>query len=168
MLATTVSDEVEGLCQCGFLTENINEVILKCFTDNPEKINVLLLLRQTPKANISELLNVIQTWINSGPQITLDENSTLSIDSACDIVTIQDSHCNINQAIEETECIDGEVRLIGGERFSEGRVETCLKGRWGTICSHGWTSENTDVVCGQLGLLSSGMEFLTCYFNQLP
>ena len=46
---------------------------------------------------------------------------------------------------------------MDGEVVTEGRVEVCQGGQWGTICSDLWTAEDTEVVCGQLGLLSSGM-----------
>ena len=161
MLATTVSDGVEQLCQCGFKPENLNEIILKCFTDNLEKINVLLLLTATPNTNISEILGVMRTWIEGSPKIPLNGSDTkLSIDSTCDIETIQDSRCNNNPSME-AECIDGGVRLMDGQTTTEGRVEVCLGGQWGTICTHQWTQENTDVVCGQLGFLSAGTEYGT-------
>ena len=156
MLATTISDGVEQLCQCGFSAGNIKRIILKCFMENPEKINVLLLLTPTPTTSTNELLNVLRTWIERSPQITLNgSNTTLSIDRECDIETIQDSHCITNLLMEE--CVDGEVRLMNGETITEGRVEVCLEGHWGTVCTNLWISKNTDVVCGQLGLLSSGM-----------
>ena len=47
---------------------------------------------------------------------------------------------------------------MDGETTIEGRVEVCVGGQWGTICTDLWTSEDTDVVCGQLGLRSSGIE----------
>ena len=162
MLATTVSDEVEQLCQCRFSAKNINQVILKCFTDNLQKINVLLLLTPTPTANTSEVLNFMRTWIDGSPQITLNgSNTTLSIDSSCDIETIQDSYCITTPPMEE--CVDGEVRLMNGETVTEGRVEVCLGGHWGTVCTNVWTPKNTDVVCGQLGLLSSGIVYISLH-----
>ena len=52
------------------------------------------------------------------------------------------------------ECGDGTVRLRGGTRV--GRVEICIEGRWGAICSHNWDSRDAAVVCRQLGYSSLG------------
>lgn len=42
------------------------------------------------------------------------------------------------------------------ETDTEGRVEICKGGQWGTVCNSLWTEEDTTAVCGQLGLLFSG------------
>ena len=59
------------------------------------------------------------------------------------------------------ECVDGGIRLVGGESETEGRAEVCQGGVWGTICNDNWSMEDTEVVCGQLLLLSSGMTLKT-------
>ena len=51
------------------------------------------------------------------------------------------------------------MRLVDGASVNEGRVEVCLSGRWGTVCDDGWSSSNTQVVCGQLGYPSTGTEY---------
>ncbi|CAH1239233.1 MALRD1 [Branchiostoma lanceolatum] len=51
--------------------------------------------------------------------------------------------------------VDGNVRLIDGDSFGEGRIEVYFDHKWGTICNSGWTKENSDVVCDQLGYRES-------------
>ena len=55
---------------------------------------------------------------------------------------------NINS---QHECSSGNLRLVGGERENEGRVEICVEGFWGTACDSGWGQEEAMVVCSQSG-----------------
>lgn len=41
---------------------------------------------------------------------------------------------------------------MGGCDGSEGRVEVCVYGLWGTVCGSSWGNNEAEVVCDQLGL----------------
>ena len=54
-------------------------------------------------------------------------------------------------------CTQGEIRLIGGATSSEGRVEFCNDGVWGTVCDDAWSTPDAQVVCRQLGFSTTGV-----------
>ena len=41
--------------------------------------------------------------------------------------------------------------MIGGQDDTEGNVEVCLDGVWGSVCDSGWGRIDAVVVCEQLG-----------------
>ena len=53
-------------------------------------------------------------------------------------------------------CTEGDLRLVGGQKSNEGRVEICLEGQWGTVCDYFWGSLDAEVACKQLGYLYKG------------
>ena len=52
------------------------------------------------------------------------------------------------------ECTSGSVRLVGGGSNSEGRVQVCVNGVWGSVSTTTWGANETRVVCNQLGFIS--------------
>lgn len=53
-------------------------------------------------------------------------------------------------------CLHGDIRLRGGGAPTEGRVEVCSQGEWGTVCGNGWGLEEARTVCRQMGLNTIG------------
>ena len=53
-------------------------------------------------------------------------------------------------------CSDGDIRLADGRYGSEGRVEICYNGKWGTVCDDRWDDKDAMAVCQQLGFPSEG------------
>ena len=54
------------------------------------------------------------------------------------------------------------VRLVGGNSDSEGRVEMCYNGVWGSICNDGWSYTDAAVVCRLLGLQAESKILCAC------
>ena len=95
-------------------------------------------------------------------QFECSDDTCLSIDQVCDGVADcpegEDEHYLVCPP-----CDDGDVRLVGGSSRYEGRVEYCRNGVWGTVCDDGWFSQNSDVVCRQLGYYARESYILLCY-----
>ena len=58
-------------------------------------------------------------------------------------------------------CNHSDVRLVGGASPSEGLLEVCRDGRWGTVCDDLWGIRETLVACIQMGY-TAGAFIVVC------
>lgn len=68
-------------------------------------------------------------------------------------------HCEFYNTLVFTDCTDGDIRLVAGSSELEGRVEVCVDGVWGTVCSDLWGAEESSVACRQLGFSQTGKAY---------
>ena len=64
--------------------------------------------------------------------------------------------CCVSVNPQKSNCIDNDVRIVGGPTPLEGTVETCRNKVWIGICSRNQNSAFANIVCYQLGYQFSG------------
>ena len=59
-------------------------------------------------------------------------------------------------AADAAQCIQGNVRLEGGDTAGQGRVEVCDSNAWWRVCKDHFGTTEASIVCKQLGLSENG------------
>ena len=63
---------------------------------------------------------------------------------------------NYISIIESEGCVNGSLRLIGGNTMLEGILQICIDGVWGVICGYQTTKEMR-IACAQMGFSPTGI-----------
>ncbi len=59
-------------------------------------------------------------------------------------------------------CKEGNMRLVNGSNYNEGKVEVCVDGEWGTVCNNNQALPG--VVCEKLGFYADGIDLKRLIF----
>ena len=93
----------------------------------------------------------IQSTVNTGTRLNIYNSDYISYH-----FLMYRLHNSLIFTLAPQNCMDGDLRLMGGPSEREGRVEMCYKGFWGSISDTQWDNEDAAVTCSQLGFEPSG------------
>jgi len=68
----------------------------------------------------------------------------------------------------DTCSVEGAIRLVNGTNATDGTVEVCIGGRYGTVCDDRWDELDARVVCRDLGYSGDAVPLKQAFFGGSP
>ena len=101
-MTTTVQENAENICQCGFSLQHISDSAFECFS-NPDEVTFRARLQGTAQASSSQLVNYIEQWSTTDVTIAV-QGLRLRVDSSCSIAisSFSDPECETEQQQQPT------------------------------------------------------------------
>ena len=67
------------------------------------------------------------------------------------------THTDSGVADEPVNCTDGEVILTSQQAPNIGIPKFCVNQHWSFVCGDSWGTDDTNVLCGELGFQAKGI-----------
>ena len=87
--------------------------------------------------------------LEAGVTLALQRTTSLFIEGRLEAKGTTDSPVRLQRSANLTQVMP--LRLVNGDNEHEGRLEALVGSVWLTFCRTGWTANNSDVACRQLG-----------------
>ena len=112
----------------------------------------LTLRRRTDPYPVSGDLVVpagVTLTLEAGVSLALERTAGLFIEGRLEAKGTTDSPVRLQPSVNLTQVMP--LRLVNGDNEHEGRLEALIGSVWRPFCRTGWTANNSDVACRQLG-----------------
>ena len=111
-VTTTVQENAENICQCGFSLQHISDSAFECFS-NPDDVTFRARLQGTAQASSSQLVNYIEQWSTRDVTIAV-QGLRLRVDSSCSIAisSFSDPECEAER--QQPTSYSNLPAIIGG------------------------------------------------------
>ncbi|CAH2299037.1 lysyl oxidase homolog 3 isoform X1 [Pelobates cultripes] len=163
-------DSWEQVCDAGWTVKNSRVVCGMLGFPSDKKLNKnfykLYLERQKPAFRLHSVqCTGSEVHLSLCPMDFYKVNSSSTCDGSPVVVSCSMGHAISSSLLSNkkkkvTVQREETIRLKGGSRPGEGRVEILKNGQWGTVCDDRWDLQAASVVCRELGF-GSAKEALT-------
>jgi hypothetical protein len=148
-----------AVCKTGFGSNEARAVCGGLGLDTSTVFTTLGQIFQQPTADQIQTTYSLTASCNGDGAAATCNFTSIEVNSQCSETEKAGVFCPRNFTSSETKiCNSGAVRLTGGSRKSEGRLEACLNNQWGTVCDDSWDNRATAIVCRQLGYQTQGWQ----------